>query len=214
MINIRDKYSCCGCAACVQACPKDCISFEEDEQGFRYPFVDKIRCIDCGLCEKVCPFINQSEPLKPQKVYAAKNPNDEIRLKSSSGGIFTMLAEFIIDEGGVVFGARFDKNWEVEHGYTQIKEGIEAFRGSKYLQSRIGNTYVQVRDFLIEGRKVLFSGTSCQIAGLKLFLRKDYDNLLTIDIVCHGVPSPLIWRTYLNDIKSRSKGLNEKKYGF
>ena len=206
MIHILDKHNCCGCAACVQACPKQCISFNEDEQGFRYPLVDESLCVDCGLCEKVCPVIHQSDAKKPLKVYAAQNPNEEIRLKSSSGGIFTLLAEAVIDEGGVVFGARFDKNWEVEHGYTESKEGLEAFRGSKYLQSRTRETYKQARDFLKAGRMVLYSGTSCQIAGLKKFLRKEYENLITVDVVCHGAPSPLVWRTYLDDLKKCPKG--------
>ena len=205
MIYIQDKHKCCGCAACVQACPKHCISFNEDEQGFRYPLVDKSHCIDCGLCDKVCPVINQSEAKKTLKVYAAQNPNDEIRLNSSSGGIFSMLAEAIIDEGGVVFGACFDKNWEVEHAYTETKEGLVAFRGSKYLQSRTENTYREARDFLNAGRKVLFSGTSCQIAGLKKFLRKEYENLLTVEILCHSAPSPLVWRKFLEEKIGDSK---------
>lgn len=200
MIDIKEKKNCCGCSACVQVCPKQCITFDEDKQGFRYPLVNKDVCIDCGLCEKVCPAINQSEPKKPLKVYAAKNPNEYIRMKSSSGGVFTMLAEAIIEEGGVVFGARFNEHWEVIHAYTETKEGLEPFRGSKYVQSIIGNTYVQAKEFLLSGRKVLFTGTPCQIAGLKKFLRKDYENLFTVDVVCHGVPSPLVWRSYMNDI--------------
>lgn len=200
MINITDKHNCCGCAACVQVCLKQCISFKEDEEGFCYPFVTNDLCINCGLCEKVCPMLNQSEPRKPLKVFAAINPNEEIRMESSSGGIFTMLAEAIITEGGVVFGARFDRNWEVIHDYTETKEGLAAFRGSKYVQSRIGKSYKQVCEFLTEGRKVLFSGTPCQIAGLKTFLHKEYNNLLSVDVVCHGVPSPLVWRKYLNTI--------------
>lgn len=206
MIHIQDKHSCCGCAACVQACPKQCISFNEDNQGFRYPLVDESLCIECGLCEKVCPVINQAEEKKPLKVYAAQNPDEEIRLKSSSGGIFTMLAESVIDDGGVVFGVQFDQYWEVEHAYTEAKEGLAAFRGSKYVQSRTGETYKQTKDFLKAGRKVLYSGTSCQIAGLKKFLRKEYDNLITVDVVCHGAPSPLVWRTYLNDIRKCPNG--------
>lgn len=210
MIHILDKHNCCGCAACVQACPKQCISFNEDEQGFRYPLVDESLCIDCGLCEKVCPVIHQADAKKPLKVFAAQNPNEEIRLKSSSGGIFTMLAESVIDEGGVVFGAQFDRNWEVEHAYTESKEGLAAFRGSKYLQSRTGETYKQARDFLKAGRKVLYSGTSCQIAGLKKFLRKEYENLIMVDVVCHGAPSPLVWRTYLDEFKKCPKGIAGK----
>lgn len=199
MIVIRDKHSCCGCSACVQSCPKHCISFEEDEQGFRYPLVNRDICIDCHLCEKVCPFLNQNEERKPLEVYAATNHDDEIRMKSSSGGIFTMIAESVIDEGGVVFGALFNEKWEVIHHYTETKEGLACFRGSKYVQSIIGNTYLQTKLFLDKGRKVLFSGTPCQIAALNLFLRKEYSNLLTIDVVCHGVPSPLLWRDYLRN---------------
>lgn len=202
MIHITDKHSCCGCASCVQSCPKQCIKFDEDEQGFRYPIVDTEKCIDCGICEKVCPCLNQGSPKDPIKVYAALYPNEPVRLKSSSGGIFSMLAERIISEGGVVFGARFDANWEVVHDFAEDIEMLDSFRGSKYLQSRIGETYKQAHAFLKEGRKVLYSGTGCQIAGLKRFLRKEYENLLTVEIVCHSVPSPLVWRKYLQEISN------------
>lgn len=203
MIQIKDKSACCGCAACVQRCPKQCISLKEDKEGFLYPIVDKNTCIDCGLCEKVCPIINPNEPREPLKVYAAKHKDDEIRMKSSSGGIFTLLAEQIIDEGGVVFGARFDEYWEVMHDYTETKEGLAVFRGAKYVQSRIGNTYLQAENFLKQGRKVMFTGTPCQIAGLKRFLRREYENLLAVDFVCHGVPSPKVWRMYLDETLAR-----------
>lgn len=199
MINIQDKSKCCGCSACVQRCPKNCISLQEDSEGFLYPHVDEGICVDCGLCEKVCPVLNQSQPRQPLEVYAAKNPNEEIRMKSSSGGIFTLLAEKTIQEGGVVFGAKFDENWEVVHGYTETVDGLEAFRGSKYVQSCIGESYREAERFLREGRKVLFSGTPCQVAGLRLYLRKEYSNLLLVDFVCHGVPSPMIWRDYLKE---------------
>ena len=203
MIHITDKSQCCGCSACVQQCPKQCISLKEDKEGFLYPIVDEQTCIDCGLCGKVCPIINPNEPREPLKVYAAKHKDDEIRMKSSSGGIFTLLAEQIIDEGGVVFGARFDEYWEVMHDYTETKEGLAVFRGSKYVQSRIGNTYLQAENFLKQGRKVMFTGTPCQIAGLKRFLRKEYENLLAVDFVCHGVPSPKVWRIYLDETLAR-----------
>lgn len=203
MIHITDKSKCCGCAACVQRCPKQCISLKEDKEGFLYPSVDKNTCIDCGLCEKVCPIINQNDPREPLKVYAAKHKDDEIRMKSSSGGIFTLLAEQIINEGGVVFGARFDEYWEVMHDYTETKEGLALFRGSKYVQSRIGNAYQQAENFLKQGRKVMFTGTPCQIAGLRRFLRKEYENLLAVDFVCHGVPSPKVWRMYLDETLAR-----------
>lgn len=199
MIAIKDKKDCCGCHACANVCPKHCIDMKADEQGFLYPNVDTEKCIDCGLCEKVCPVINQSNPSKPIKVYAAKNTNEEIRKQSSSGGIFTLLAEKIINAGGVIFGAKFDAEWNVVHSWTDTIEGISDFRGSKYVQSTIGNTYSQAKAFLEQGRYVLFSGTPCQIAGLKKYLRKEYDKLITAEVVCHGVPSPLIWQKYLKE---------------
>lgn len=198
MIDIINKHNCCGCNACVQICPKQCISMSADNEGFLYPQVNTSICIDCGLCEKVCPVINQNEPREPLAVYAAKNTNEEIRLKSSSGGVFTLLAEQVIAEEGVVFGVRFNESWEVIHDYTETVEGLEAFRGSKYVQSIIGDNFKIAKQFLSNGRKVLFSGTPCQIAGLKKFLRKDYENLLTVEVVCHGVPSPMVWRDYLD----------------
>lgn len=208
MIFIQYKTDCCGCHACVQRCPKHCITMREDEEGFLYPFVDSSLCIDCGLCEKVCPVFNLGEERKPLKVYAAKNIDDEIRMSSSSGGVFTVLAERVLDENGVVFGARFDESWNVVHDYVENRKDLAAFRGSKYVQSRIGDCFQKVESFLKNDRKVLFSGTPCQIAGLRLFLRKEYDNLLTVDLVCHGVPSPKIWRAYLEETIARECGKN------
>ena len=204
MINIQDKHLCCGCEACVNACLKHCISFKEDEEGFRYPQVDQSVCIDCGLCEKVCPVINQADPQKPLSVYAAKNSNEEELLKSSSGGIFILLAKLVLHQGGVVFGAKFDENWNVIHAYAETEGDTQAFIGSKYVQSRIGNTYTQAKDFLKQGRKVLFSGTPCHIAGLQQFLGKEYDNLLTVDVICHGAPSPKVWQRYIDEIKGNA----------
>ncbi len=214
MIEIRDKKDCCGCHACVSVCGKHCITMQTDEEGFLYPVVDKDACTDCGLCEKVCPIINQSEPRKPLKVYAAKNRDEEIRRQSSSGGIFTLLAEKIINEGGVVFGARFDKDWNVIHAWTDTIEGIAAFRGSKYVQSTIGDTYREAREFLNQGRKVLFSGTPCQIAGLRKFLRREYDNLLAVDIFCHSCPSPGVFRWYMSEVLQKAKKANVGKCSF
>lgn len=209
MIEIQDKHKCCGCEACVQICPKQCISFIEDEEGFHYPHIDKTICIDCGLCDNVCPVINQSESHIPPKVYAAKNTNEEELQKSSSGGIFILLANEMLRQDGVVFGVKFNEKWEVVHDYAETEEEVQAFMGSKYVQSRIGNTYAQAKEFLKQGRKVLYTGTSCQIAGLKNFLRKDYENLLTVDVICHGVPSPKAWRKYIDEIKENArKGKN------
>ena len=204
MIELKDKKNCCGCASCVQRCPKHCISLNEDEEGFLYPKVDLETCIDCGLCEKVCPVLNQDEKHEPLAVYAANNKDEEIRKNSSSGGIFTLLAEEILKQGGVVFGARFNEKWEVIHDFVESPDSLEIFRGSKYVQSQIGNSYYKVSLFLKEGKQVLFSGTPCQIAGLRKYLRKDYDNLLTVDFICHGAPSPGVFRTFLRDEKQKA----------
>lgn len=206
MIDIKEKKWCCGCNACVQRCPKSCITMREDNEGFLYPEVNKEVCIDCGLCEKVCPVIHQGAERKPLAIYAAKNKDEKIRLSSSSGGVFTALAESVIDEDGVVFGAKFDEDWSVVNDYTETKEGLAAFRGSKYVQSGIGDSFKNAEQFLKAGRKVLFSGTPCQIAGLRSFLRKEYDNLLTVDFICHGVPSPGVWREYLKEETARQCG--------
>ena len=205
MISITDKHNCSGCTACVQCCPQQCISLYEDEEGFLYPNVDKSACINCSACEKVCPVINQGEARLPQRAYAAVNPDDCVRLKSSSGGVFSMLAEKVIDKRGVVFGVRFNDQWEVIHDYVETKEKINIFCGSKYVQSRIGESFIQVKRFLEQDRIVLFSGTPCQVAGLKLLLHKSYDNLYTVDVVCHGVPSPKLWREYLSKIIDTSE---------
>lgn len=197
MITITDKSQCCGCSACAQRCPKQCISMQMDNEGFLYPQVDISKCIDCHLCEKVCPVINQYEARTPLNVYAAKNSDDEVRHQSSSGGIFTLLAEQTIKDGGVVFGACWDKEWNVKHDSVDNISDLYRFRSSKYLQSVIGDNYLKAEHFLKTGRKVMFTGTPCQIAGIKHFLRKEYDNLLTVEVICHSVPSPGVWQQYL-----------------
>lgn len=222
MISLKSKHDCCGCSACVQACPKQCIIMVNDEEGFLYPQIDIDTCINCNKCEQVCPIINQNSHQKPIASYAAKNKNDQIRLMSSSGGIFTLLAEKTINNNGVVFGAKFNDNWDVIHDYTEKLDGIIAFRGSKYVQSQIGDNYKKTQKFLQEGREVIFSGTPCQIAGLHRFLNKTYLNLITIDIICHGVPSPMVWQKYIQryhqkqitDILFRDKTNGWKDYEF
>jgi len=173
----------------------------EDEQGFLYPKVLVETCVNCHLCEKVCPVINQNpEPLSP-RAYAVVNHDESIQMSSSSGGVFHALAAEVICRGGVVFGVKFNSDWEAVHDYTETVDGLTAFQGSKYVQSAIGSTYELVEQFLKAGRTVMFAGTPCQIAGLRLYLRKDYGNmLLTVDVACHGVPSPKVWREYLHRI--------------
>lgn len=198
MIHITNKKNCCGCSACVQRCPKQCIRLVEDTEGFLYPQVDEEICIKCGLCEKVCPILNQADKLPVQEVLAVKNPDEEERMNSSSGGVFLPLAREVINKGGVVFGAIYDKSWEVHHVYAEKIEDVYPMMGSKYLQSKIENTYKEAERFLKQGREVMFVGSPCQIAGLRTFLRnKEYPNLLAVDFLCHGVPSPGVWRRYL-----------------
>ena len=221
MIKIKDKRKCTGCAACVQVCPRNCIEFLEDDEGFSYPIVDETACINCNLCEAVCPVINQGKKSSPLLICASKNKDKAIREQSSSGGVFSLFAQQVIAKNGVVFGAKFDENWEVVHGYSETEEGLAAFRKSKYVQSYIGNTFKEVKQFLKAGREVLYSGTPCQIAGLKLYLRKDYDKLLTLDHICHGVPSRKIWRMYLSSVLGDKRhstieniSFREKTYGW
>lgn len=197
MITITDKSQCCGCSACAQRCPKQCISMQIDNEGFLYPQVDSSKCMDCHLCEKVCPVINQYDARTPLNVYAAKNSDDKVRRLSSSGGIFTLLANQTIKDGGVVFGACWDNEWNVKHDYVDNISDLQKFRSSKYMQSVIGDNYLKVEQFLKTDRKVMFTGTPCQIAGLKHFLRKEYDNLLAVEVICHSVPSPGVWQLYL-----------------
>ena len=225
MITIVNKDVCSGCSACVVKCPKHCITMQSDSEGFLYPIVNKENCIDCGLCEKVCHELHPYEERKPLNVYAAINNDEEIRLKSSSGGIFYLLAEKTISEGGLVFGAKFDEDWQVIIGYAETMEGMKPFMGSKYIQARTATAFKDVEAFLKQGRKVLFSGSPCQIAGLHHYLCKDYDKLTTVDFVCHGVPSPKVWQRYLdevvtsgkqaiNDVKFRNKSNGWKKFNF
>lgn len=201
MIEIRHNGDCCGCEACVQVCPKNCIDFSSDAQGFLYPEVNKESCIDCGLCEKVCPVINKTNQSKnnPSTLYAVKSSDDTIRQQSSSGGFFSLLADSVLTKGGVVYGAAFDAAFNVCHTRLANIEDLYKLRGSKYVQSRIGETFRECKDDLKAGKLVLFTGTPCQISALGHFLRKDYDNLIKVEVVCHGVPSPMIYQQYLKE---------------
>lgn len=213
MIKIKDKKDCCGCYACYSICPKQCITMKADEEGFWYPVVNQDKCINCNLCEKICPVINPIDRNTSLKLsYAMKNKDEESRLRSSSGGMFYLLAENIIRQNGMVYGAGFDGDFSVKHIKINKEEEIRLLQGSKYLQSSIGNTYVQVKKDLEGDKKVLFTGTPCQIEGLKNFLRKDYINLFTMDFICHGVPSPMIWKEYLNEIRDNKQGEIKKVY--
>jgi ferredoxin len=170
-----------------------------DEEGFRRPVVDTASCVDCGRCRAVCPILQESAPLTGETVaYAAHNRDEEIRLQSTSGGVFTLLSQWVLDRGGVVFGAAYNDRFEVVHCKAETLEDLQKFRGAKYAQSRLGTVFQQVRDCLAEDRHVLFSGTPCQIGGLVSFLGKVYEKLILVDLICHGVPSPKVWQHYVD----------------
>ncbi len=198
MIEIKDKSRCCGCWACYNACPKHCVEMIEDEEGFRYPHVDADKCINCGLCEKVCPLLKPEMDDTLPDSYVVQQKDAEVLRRSTSGGFFTAISKWAIAQGGVVFGAAFDEDMELRHTYAETLEDCKKFCGSKYVQSLIGDCYKKAKNFLAQGRVVVFSGTPCQIAGLYHFLRgRKYEGLVTVDLVCHGTPSPLLLRKYL-----------------
>lgn len=202
MATVNNPFveGCCGCGACFNVCPKNAISFREDAEGFAYPSVDEGKCIDCSLCVKVCPVLFPDGERFPLKVYAAKNRDLQERIQSSSGGMFLPLAREVLRQGGQVFGVEFSEDFcSARHACASDADGVKRFSGSKYIQSDTGRTYSMTKMFLENGVPVLYSGTPCQIAGLRKFLRKDYENLYTVDLVCHGVPSPGIWRRYMDE---------------
>ena len=194
-----EKKECCGCTACVHICPVNCITMQEDEEGFLYPVIEEEKCIHCHKCEKVCPGRITKQIHTNTETFVGYCIDEEIRKQSSSGGIFSVVAEWIIQQKGVVFGAAFDDNFEVHHIAIETKAELEKLRGSKYVQSRLENVFLQVKQYLEMKRIVLFTGTACQIAGLKNYLNTEDENLYTIDVLCHGVPSPKIWRIYLDE---------------
>ena len=220
MVDLKKKSDCCGCEACAQICPVGALKMKRDREGFSYPIVSKKKCINCGLCEKICPVKNyKTQNDSDIDCYLAKNLGSE-RLDSSSGGIFVLLAKWILENDGIVYGAAFDSEWMVHHFEVKNFKELKMIMGSKYLQSCIDGKYIEVKGYLESGKKVLFSGTACQIEGLKNYLKHDYDNLYTIDILCHGVPSPLVWRKYLNELRNKYKSeitdifFREKSHGW
>lgn len=202
-----NKEECCGCGACLQACPKQCISMRPDEKGFLYPRIEESQCIHCDLCRKVCPEDPEIRPRgegKPE-LYGAVHRDDKVLMESASGGAFPAIVDVFCDENYVIFGVEYDKNMKVRHNYATDKTEIAGFKKSKYVQSDTGETFRQAKEFLEAGKKVLYTGTPCQISGLKAYLRKDYENLLTVDLICHGVASPELFENYIS--------LMEKKVG-
>lgn len=218
-IEVDIKEECCGCTACKNICPVNAIEMKEDKEGFLYPIVNEEKCIKCELCKKVCPVLNIKNETKEQHAYIFQNANDDVRRQSTSGGAFSAIAEKIIDKNGIVYGVIFDKDFNVIHKGIENKEELYKFRNSKYVQSNLNNVFKEVKENLEKDRWVCFSGTSCQIEGLKNFLRKQYEKLLLVDVVCRAVPSPLIWKKYLKLKTQENKDIDkiyfrDKLYGY
>ena len=203
----KPEAACYGCHACKAICPVNAITMQSDEEGFLFPHIDSAKCIECNACEKTCPTQESViTPLfyeTPTKVDAAWDKNETTRLDSTSGGVFSELARTIINKGGIIYGAAFDSVLKVRHIAIHSIEELYLLRGSKYVQSDIDNVFEKIRSELKEGKKVLFSGTPCQVGGLRAFLKKDYENLFTIDLVCHGVPSPSVFASHIKYIEEK-----------
>lgn len=202
MIKIERQQDCCGCTACEQSCHKQAITMTQDKNGFTYPNVNVKLCGDCGLCNKSCPIQNENKPRIPEHTYAIKHKDENIRKNSSSGGAFSVFAKKTLEKGGIICGATFDNDWNVKHIIIDRIDQIAKLYGSKYVQSDLHNIFRQIKEKLQEGIPVLFSGTPCQVAGLLKFLGRRYSNLTTIDFICHGVPTPKIWKDYLEEVLS------------
>lgn len=221
MIALVDKTKCTGCTACVSACPTHCIEMEADREGFAYPKTDISKCIHCGRCSAVCQV--EKMLVAPEPIYAlgANAKNNAIRVRSSSGGVFFYLASHILKRGGVAYGAALQNNCiSVRHECVRDQDDIQKLMGSKYVQSDVGDTFVQVKEQLQSGIEVLFTGTPCQIGGLKAFLGKEYENLICVSVICHGAPSPLLWNMYVQKCVSALGGellhcdFRNKKHGW
>lgn len=211
MIEIKNNVDCCGCNACGDACAHGAITFKTDIEGFWYPEVDKAKCVDCGLCEKVCPNIHaqdlkKNDFEKPAKTIAAINKDTLVRWNSTSGGAFSALADAMYEQGGYVSGALYNEDFSVRNYVSNRPEDLEKLRSSKYLQSNAEGVYKEICALLRKGEKVLACGTPCQMAGLRSFLMKDYDNLIIVDFICRGVNSPKVYRKYLDSLERKYEG--------
>lgn len=224
MIQITDKSRCCGCTACVNACPVQCIVMRRDrDEGFDYPVANPDICIGCGKCESVCPVLHPAEPSAPMTAYAVRC--EDYVAGSSSGGVFPALAKAVIDEGGVVFGAVMESDLTVGHAEADTMDEVQRMRGSKYVQSDLYSVFFDVKEYLKSGRKVLFAGTPCQVAGLHKYIGDAREGLVSVDVACHGVPGPGLWEMYVkalgkragSDVRSagfRDKSRGWRRYGF
>lgn len=215
IILFNDKKECCGCGACMNVCPKNAIRMVEDEVGFVYPVINPSSCVECGACKQVCGYQTQPQMQKSKSVYAAASKDDDLLRKSASGGAFAVIAKNVLKDDGVVYGASLQlegDRLEPKHLRIDTMKRLSELQGSKYVQSAIGDTYTRAKKDLLTGKKVLFSGTPCQIAGLKQYLRKDYDNLLTVDIICHGVPSKKFFQSFIDHYGKKLGGIITEFY--
>ena len=226
MPKLAEKSICTGCTACKAVCPYSCIEMVADENGFVFPQINTANCIECGQCRQVCPVLKDSIAAETPSAYAAMSKDEKMRLDSSSGGIFTELAKEIISQGGVVYGAAYDNKFNVQHCCVEKIEDLQKLRGAKYAQSDLADTFSEIVHRLGQGQKVLFSGTPCQVGGLKA-LAGENENLFCIDFVCHSVPSPMAWQAYIQhraetdaegifpvDVNLRSKETGWSKYRY
>ncbi len=207
MIKITNNSMCSGCSACYNICPQQCIHMKEDSEGFFYPEIDSTKCINCGLCEKTCPFREQEIKRKACDItYVLKNKDNNVRSQSSSGGVFYEIGKYVLENQGIVYGAVYSQNFrKVSHVGIDTLSELNKLQKSKYIQSDISSCFSEIKNYLKSGRLVLFSGTPCQINGIKSYLQHDYENLITVEVICHGVPSYLFWSKYLDSF--------EKKHG-
>lgn len=223
MINITSPSDCCGCTACQSVCNHKAILMIEDKKGFLYPRTDKSKCVDCGICERVCPISTRKQDLRKEHVlaaYALRNRDEEVLKNSSSGGCFSVLANYVIRKGGTVYGAAYSKDMRVNHIRIDSFEELYILRGAKYSQSDLRGVYKKVREDLQDKKLVLFTGTPCQVDGLNKYLRQSWDNLITTDVICHSIPSPQVFKRYKELLESEFHksivGINmkDKTYGW
>ena len=209
-INIENDKDCCGCRACENICPQDAITMEKNQEGFYYPKVNYEKCVDCGLCRKACPMANKIDKnkekyLKQPKYYAVTTKNEDILNKSTSGGMFYEIAKYILDKNGIVYGSTMDKELKVRHIAIEKIEEMHNVMGSKYVNSDLGNCFNKIREQLNNNKLVLFSGVPCQCAALQKYLLKDYDNLITVEVVCHGTPNQDLFDKYIKYLEEKEK---------
>ena len=201
---LQDKYRCTGCSLCREVCPRNCIEMREERDGFSYPHINLQECIDCGKCEKMCPVISPREKITPISAYAYRDKDLDSRLKSASGGVAARFGEVVLKEGGIYTGVRLDENFRAVHDLCETREELDLFRDSKYVQSELNGLFRKVKEKLEQGKVVFVTGMPCQIAAIRSYLQKDYENLYLCDLICNGFDSPLVFRKYIEQIETEN----------